>query len=179
MIDYGMGKTNRNTETGVRFGFIALNSLHPDLWDDLWSLDNPTLDVALGNYCRDYLSNLAKHGKLDASAMDIEEADDIGEAIAELSDEEAKDLLDQIDTWSLEAFWEGCDMELSGAEGTIDGVHVRVTELGGAYHMFVFASRFTGRYAECSPCVPGAGDLASPNPDGPLTYDVHPDWRDI
>jgi hypothetical protein len=109
--------------------------------------------------------------------MDIDETDDIGEAIAELSDDGALDLLERIDARALEAFWGGCDMELSGAEGTIDGVTVRVTELGGAYHMFILNSPHAGHYAECSPCVPGAGDLDNPDPDGPLTYDVPADWR--
>lgn len=35
-IDYGRGVSNRDPETGIRYGVIAQNSVNPDAFDDVW-----------------------------------------------------------------------------------------------------------------------------------------------
>ena len=34
-IDYGRGQTNVNPKTGIRYGIIPMNSVIPELWEDL------------------------------------------------------------------------------------------------------------------------------------------------
>lgn len=60
-------------------------------------------------------------------------------------------------------------------EGECDGVKYRTSWLGGALNFFIFFSPVTGNYAQCSPCVPGAGNLNQPG-GGVVCYDVPRDW---
>jgi len=50
--------------------------------------------------------------------------------------------------------------------------------LGGAPLIWVIQSPVTTTCRRCSPCVPNAGNLDSPDPDGGITcYDIPPDWK--
>lgn len=188
MIDYGaFSTTNRDLDTGIRYGIISLNSLN--LHEELFDLPNPSEDEALAEFAREILAEKIDEGKLDWNDFGLDEEadrDGLRDALRELSDEEAVDLLDTLFPSEKDWFWDGRDMDLVGAEGEIEGVKVRVTEIGGAYHLWVFESPHTGYYAPCSPVCPGAGDLDSPigedeEPEfnGVLTYDVPPSWREI
>jgi hypothetical protein len=197
MIDYApFSTTNRNTETGIRYGMIALNSL-VDMDANLLNLPNPDLDEAFADYCRDRLLTLAAEGEVTMDDLAVRDeqpedatTDDVQDWICALSPETCTEILDTFEDAS--DFWDGIDSSYVGCEGTIDGVSVRVTELGGALMLWVFDSPHIGWYAPCSPCVPGAGDLdttleeslglsALPRGDlsklGVLTYDVPPSWR--
>jgi hypothetical protein len=194
MIDYGFGfgNSNRNPETGVRFGYVALDSL--DIYEELFGLKNPEEEAALTNYCRDRLHTLAKEGKVDFDDLPEYEGDpefdDIHEEINDLNGEALREVLEQIE--DLQRFFDGRESSLVGAEGEIDGVSVRVTEMGGALHLWVFDSPHIGWYEPCSLCVPGAANLGVtleeslgldrlPRGDlsklGVLGYDVPPEWR--
>ena len=35
-IDYGMGRSNIDNETGIRYGVISQNSVNPDEFEDVW-----------------------------------------------------------------------------------------------------------------------------------------------
>ena len=48
--------------------------------------------------------------------------------------------------------------------------------LGGAPLVWVFQSPHTTNVRPCSPCVPGAGDLDSPDPDGMECYTLPKEW---
>lgn len=48
--------------------------------------------------------------------------------------------------------------------------------LGGAPMIWAMKTPFLTKARLCSPCVPNAGDLDSPDPDGYECYAVEPDW---
>lgn len=177
-IDYGHGRTNINPDTGIRYGVISMNSLDPDMLGDFDALPNPLIAAAHADYAREQLQALAAKNEITADDLDLDDPTmALSEAIAALEDQAAIDALEAVDLRAYEHFFFGVDSDLDGCEGEIDGVHVRVFELGGALHLFVFSSPHTDHFAFCSPCIPGAGNLDSPDPSGPLTYDVPPDWR--
>jgi hypothetical protein len=62
-------------------------------------------------------------------------------------------------------------------EGTHEGITYRIDWLGGAPLVWVLEGHVVGRFDLCSPCVPNACSLDSPNPDGFEGYDVPADWR--
>lgn len=145
---------NINPETGIRYGYIAANSLDPELVDKLqcgpraenmgFRLACEELEDALWMVCDGGMSNRAIKNLI----------------------EYATDLLN--DEWE--------DEEPIHA-GTLDGVTYRTSWCGGALHVWVLYSPISGRYALCSPCVPNAGNLDRPDEDGELTYDVPEYWR--
>ena len=49
-IDYGLGQSNIDTKTGIRFGLISANSLHEYFWEDV--------EAKYGQYCPDCGSDL-------------------------------------------------------------------------------------------------------------------------
>lgn len=57
-----------------------------------------------------------------------------------------------------------------------DGLVLGLSYLGGAPMIWVFQSPHTTTVRPCSPCVPGAGDLDTPDPDGMECYTLPPDW---
>lgn len=58
----------------------------------------------------------------------------------------------------------------------IEGMKLGLSWLGGAPLVWVFESPHTTHVRPCSPCVPGAGDLNSPDPDGMVCYTLPPEW---
>lgn len=178
--------TNINQETGIRYGYISAKSIHHDLVDHLM--------YGVG---KDLSFEAARE---EAKAIAERQADGIEEevriAIAEaggFTDREYEDILEEWTSMAYERlgfdcredFVEGqisCHMECAYIEEPIvefeyEGVHGRTSWLGGALNLWIFESPHTGLYEECSPCVPGAGNLDQPDPDGVLTYDVPADWR--
>ena len=143
-------KPNFNMETGTHYGIIHWRSLDAELVDDL---------------LHRYGTNLSYQ-----------------EAYAEIAAKVWKDVLygeikfDDAEE-EIERRTEDLQIEEPIIEGTYEGVTYRTSWLGGALHFFIFDSPCINRYALCSPCVPNAGDLDSPDIDGVETYDVHPDWR--
>ena len=68
------------------------------------------------------------------------------------------------------------ETHLEGITATIDDVTFEVFDLVGAYHLLIIDSKFIDYTRPCSPCVPNAGDLTSPDPQGIKTYSVPPTW---
>lgn len=178
--------TNINPDTGIHYGYISGNSIHSDILD--------TIMYSVGT---DLSFNEAE---LEAKADVEREADQIEEeariTIAErggYTDREAEDALEE----EIEAAYnrlgyddreDFIDSKLSRAmdhlhieepiiEFEYKGVKGRTSWLGGALNLWIFESPILGMYRVCSPCVPNAGNLDQPDPDGVLTYDVPADWR--
>lgn len=141
---------NTNPTTGVRYGYISANSLHPEVLDEL---QQRGVDICYQEACEE----------LEAA---------IRMAVGDfLSRRQAQELVD----YALEMFEHECDEPIH--EGVYGGITYRTSWLGGALNVWIFDSPVTGHYAECSPCVPGAGNLDCPDLDGVLCYDVPEDWR--
>lgn len=66
-----------------------------------------------------------------------------------------------------------CDAEPIGLE-YIDDEYYIVDCLDS--DLMILKSPYVTRAQFCSPCVPGAGNLDYPDPGGPLTYCLGPDW---
>lgn len=178
--------TNINPDTGIRYGYISANSIHPDILYDVIDVIGKDLTY--------------EDAEAEAKAIAERQADNIEEevriAIAEaggFTDREYEDISEEWTSMAYERlgfdcredFVEGqisCHMECAYIEEPIvefeyEGVHGRTSWLGGALNLWIFESPHTGLYEECSPCVPGAGNLDQPDPEGVLAYDVPADWR--
>lgn len=151
-IDYGMGQTNIDNETGIRYGVIHSNELASHAWDTIYS-EATDLDYeeAVEN-AKSELAHAIKSVLEDYSAsFDAKEL--------------ASDIVDDLD-FNLES---GGDSRryLYDKEGETFNVlsdgDIKVTS--SKYYTFC---------AYCSPCAPGAGSLGS---DGNVkTYCLGPDW---
>jgi len=75
-----------------------------------------------------------------------------------------------------ESFWDDVEITEECFELETDGMKLGLSWLGGAPIVWVFESPHMARFAPCSPCVPGAGDLDSPEPDGVMAYCLPGEW---
>ena len=143
---------NANPTTGVRYGYISANSLHPEVLDELLYGRQAT-DLSYENFKTEVYA--AMRAGLDdwLSVRAIDAAFDAAIEEAEFN----------------------CDEPIH--EGEYEGVRYRTSWLGGALNVWIFKSPVVGNYAECSPCVPGAGNLDCPDLDGVVCYDVPKEWR--
>jgi hypothetical protein len=150
-IDYGLGFSNVDTETGIRYGIISQNAVTPESLDDIYISGEDVGFQRMREQAKDELaaaieSAIENYGKLDA-------------------EEAAEDLLDNIE-------WHDCD-ESGPYEYSGEGYHLRTTSDN---ELWVLKSRFYTHAQFCSPCAPGAGHLGNPCPTGPKTYCLGPDW---
>lgn len=143
---------NRNLNTGIPYGIIAANSLCPDVVQEL----------LYGPQATDLTYKAAWD---DEVARQRREHDDLWR------DHPAPEAFEPNDNH----FDPTIDEPV--VTGVYEGVHYESAWLGGALLFWVFESPFTRYYRPCSPCVPGAGDLDTPDEGGILCYDVPPDWR--
>ena len=172
-------------ETGTRFGYIRADSLHPDLLHYLL--------YEIGNDLSYAEAEAAELADLNAQADDIEE--EARTALAELVSPNSSEYEARLETVDEEAYeklgytdredfidqrlshaMDNCYCEEPIIEFECDGVKGRTSYLGGALNLWIFESPVVGKFAEYSPCVPGAGNLDQPDEDGVETYTVPPDW---
>lgn len=148
-----MSIANMNPETGIRYGTIYLNNLDGDT----------------AAYLFDEGRNVSEYNALQELRHELVfEADDMG-----FEDEE------EMEAWLQEEFErrvENLNIEEPTIEGECDGVTYMISWLGGAPLLWVFNSPHVGTFDLCSPCVPGACNLESPDPEGYVGYTVPPDW---
>ncbi len=159
-IDYGRGVTNRDADTGIRYGYISANALDSALVS--------TLLYGEGGV-EDFVNHSYDSAEEEARKVFLDEAWNEAEARGEPFDDD-----DARGDFEAEWSYEGSEDHVSG---TYEGVAYASSWLGGALNFFVFKSPHVTRAAFCSPCVPGAGDLDTLDPEGVETYDVPPDWR--
>lgn len=161
--------TNIHPTTGIRYGVISGDSLHPEVLDDMYLLASDSVSDALEAERRSELTKalitavkeLLPHVPVDAT--------------------DVADLVDQQIDWEAENipthYFE------PDAEIEYEGYKLRYCYLGGAPIVFVLEGP-TVVYANalCSPCVPNAADLDSgfsdEGGDGYLCYGVPEDWLD-
>lgn len=171
---------NINPDTGIAYGYISANSLHPDIVQELQ--DNGK-DVYYEDALDDYQQDLSIN-----PALQDEACEDAGTKRGDLDEDElrAQALAHIRDRWEgskwEQHFNDNYQPDEPVHEGEKDGVKYRTSWLGGALNVWIFESPFTGRFQECSPCVPNAANLDypedRPNACGVLGYDVPPEWRD-
>ena len=147
-IDYGLGQSNIDKTTGIRFGVINAHTVNPDALDDIYQNGRDlTWETAIEDARKEY---------------EAEHADDEG---AEPFDEQ------EWQEWNDDG-WDSCDSVY--LYETDDGYILETTSLG----LYVVKSEFYTFASFCSPCCPGAGDLNAPNSSGVKTYCLGLDWFD-
>jgi endogenous inhibitor of DNA gyrase (YacG/DUF329 family) len=150
-IDYSMGQSNVDKATGIHFGVISLHSISPEAWDLVeYDYGDPTCPMCNG------------------PAVEYDESKHAG--LVEFG-------------YAGEYTCESCKIALSADVVFAD------EPIGFKYErdgykladcldsdMFVALSPYYTFAQYCSPCVPGAGNLDIPCPDGPKTYCLDHEW---
>lgn len=135
-IDYGLGATNRDPQTGIRYGVIAQNSINLDILSEFES-----------DYGRPHCPTCGK---------EVKASDD-----PSVNDEDWNDGKDFACTNCEECHWsESCyPDEALGISYEAGGY--KITDCLDT-DLFVLASPYYTYAQFCSPCVPGACNLDSP-----------------
>lgn len=176
--------TNINSETGIRYGVILASSLHPEVLDRItWQEGRDLTWEQARDDIRKELEHEANTIEDEVMAGMNEEGvtDQDWDATLETRLEAAFERLgycgfeDFIDS-QLDDRTEDIQIEEPVYAFDVDGVQGKVTWLGGAQIVFVFESPVTGFFRLCSPCLPNAGDLNSPDTEGYVAYTVLADW---
>jgi hypothetical protein len=146
-IDYGLGRTNIDLETGIRYGVICIKDLNPD-----WS----------------YEAFEPEYG--DPSCPNC------GGSVCESCDTDADNAgRDYFCGECDESFWsDHCFPESPIANILDDGEYK--AQLDEYNDIFLFESPYYTLAQFCSPCAPGAGHLGNPTPNGVKTYCLGHDW---
>ncbi len=158
-IDYGMGSTNIDLETGIRYGIVSMNSLDEWAWQTMQGGDD--LDfIEYRESVRDDMSSaiervLEEHGLIQRNYG---------------ADNFADDIVDNLEFDNYESNGDCVRYELKD-----DLYHLQTTSDG---QLFVFKSPYYTQAQFCSPCVPGAGNLDCPCESGPKTYCLDASWFD-
>lgn len=158
-IDYGLGKSNVDNETGIRFGVISQHSPSPEATDDIYNGRNlsfehyqnqvkANLRAALGDYFSAF-KGIRDESRLDVAVRDCFEA---------IEQDIADNYQSDNDAYRYES----------------DGYIIETSSLG----LYVIKSPYYTFAQFCSPCCPGAGNLDTPCADGPKTYCLGHDWFD-
>lgn len=151
-IDYGMGRTNINVETGIRFGVISQHTVL-----QAWC------DSAVADYGE------ATCGKCGNAAIESSAAPDDIDSAEWFSGKDYYCAHCEWCFWSDEAFGE----EPIGFSFEEDGY--KLTNCLDSDIMILESPFFThARF--CSPCVPGAGNLDCADENGVKTYCLGHDW---
>ena len=151
-IDYGMGRTNIDRETGIRYGVISDRDLASHAWDTIYS---------------------------EATDLDYEEA--VENARSELAHAIKSALTDYSTSFDANELADSIIDDLDfNLEYAADGVRYLYDKDGETFNVLsdgdimITSSKFYTLCAFCSPCAPGAGYLGS---DGDVkTYCLGPDW---
>lgn len=151
-IDYGMGQSNVDKATGIRYGVISQNSVL-DAWEDS---SEPDYGPATCGEC----GNPAEEGCID-DEPDYPDWDDEG---SDYFCRHCKRSFNSEDAFGDEP--NGYTYEGNG--------YTLTTCLGN--DIFVLKSPYYTFAQFCSPCVPGAGNLDNPMPEGVKTYCLGHDW---
>jgi hypothetical protein len=145
---------NRNPETGVCYGYISSNALHPELVDTLLYGFG-----AINHSYNEYVVACAHNAGFDPLNDDVEQAEEYLRSV------------DQEDVFD---YYEDNESIISGEH---DGVVYQSSWMGGALNFWIFYSpHITNKARLASPCVPNAAilDTLDGEEEG---YDVPADWR--
>lgn len=166
-IDYGMGLSNVDKETGIRYGVIHQNKISPYAFEDI--MNNGT-DVDFESFKEDLQSSLES-----AIASTLEEHGMFRKGSKyNCNDPEqmAEEIVDNLE-------WDGYEGigDCTRYEYNEDGYLLQTCSEGD---IFVLKSNFVTRGPYCSPCAPGAVylDDATGNEEMALSYCLSQDWFD-
>jgi hypothetical protein len=181
---FGSAIANVNPETGIRYG--VTHKIPSWVFDDAMSWECPDEVDALAEYARDLLVKKAENGEIgpdDIDGFTPDKEEDNRETLADyirgLDSKASSDLLAMVDgdAWNeYPGFWGSFDFSESARLGESDGIKMMLGGLGGAPLLWILDSPYLDTVRLCSPCVPNAGDLDSPDGNGYQCYAPCPDW---
>lgn len=202
-IDYGLGQSNIDKSTGIRFGVVAQNSCHPEAVEDIFQ--NGT-DVAFAQAKKDFLDVVVErihHWFNNHSFLNVDEKKQRAKfkeivleglkncAGSSLSERVAEDTTEN---WGKTSERDEIIQDAQAAVDNHFGDHYESDgglndytyekdgyQLTGCLQtdLFIIKSKFYSYAQFCSPCVPGAGNLDSPmGPEtgAPRCYCLGHDW---
>ena len=153
-IDYGMGRSNIDTETGIRYGVIHHSAIGQSWYESSESEYPAPCCPKCGDEAVEYDDE--KHGEYNDWDMGCSDyACESCEHYFDLSCDESEPIGHFIK-----------DDEYHAYQGNDD------------CDVMVFKSPYYTKAQFCSPCAPGAGYLANPCDSGPKTYCFGNDWFD-
>lgn len=155
-IDYSLGKSNFDPASGIHYGVISQNSVNQDCMQDV--------EYEYGTAHCPKCGNDIVASDHESIAAAVEDAD-------WFDGQDYTCIHCQACYWSDECFSE----ESSGWSYQSEGY--KLTDCLDN-DIFVLASPYYTFAQYCSPCVPGAGNLDNPMPDGIKTYALGHDWFD-
>lgn len=163
-IDYGLGHSNVDKETGIRFGVIRLNSLANWIYDDAKSI--------YGDPACPECGNTVKESNDETLSDDWETDRDPDGDLAEQEWFDGKDfacLTCHVCYWSDSVYGD----EPIGWNYLPNSAEYKTDYSEGLNALFVVKSPFYTYARYCSPCAPGALDLDNPlELDGDAMDDV-------
>ena len=196
-IDYGMGTTNRDPATGIRYGVIAVNDLHEWAWESFdANYGDPTCpkcrntavdgDTDLPEHERNYCLNCRhNHGNRFRGGSDpvVKDSSCQDCNCREPDWAETRDHYEVLHHACGDYACDMCKVLFDGEDAYGDEPHGYNLD-DGTYEGFVDShnalmlvkSPYYTNAQFCSPCAPGAGHLGNPCPDGPKTYCLGHDW---
>ncbi len=170
-LDYSLGRSNYNPETGIHFGVISSHSIdYESPWNDA--------DADYGDPTCPKCGNKVKASDDDTLFEDMEIDDIVFREGIQASPDGTPDWFTGKDFccvpcqacyWSDSVYSDepiGYSYEADGYTLT-DCLQTDIMVLSSPYYTFA-------QY--CSPCVPGAGNLDTPCDDGPKTYALGHEW---
>jgi ribosomal protein L37AE/L43A len=149
--DYGMGTTNSDTNTGIRFGVISYHDVL-QAWAD-------SSEPNYGDPHCPKCGNATVHST-DESVSDFDEC-------ADYYCDGCRYAFDASDAYGDEP-----------VEWRLDDGEYLATQSGDDADIFIIRSPYYTHAQFCSPCAPGAGYLGSSCAGGPRTYCFGHDWFD-
>jgi hypothetical protein len=178
-FDYGLGQTNIDRETGIRYGVIPVNDVLQG-WADSAEADyGPPHCPKCGNEARGS-GELIPDGHCPSEScpgviLDGECSHCDGEDSYEVEEYTCGDYA-----------CDSCRILFDGEDAfgdtplafTLDDGEYKAEQGGDDSGIFIVKSPYYTRAQFCSPCAPGAGYLRKPVKNGPKTYCFGPDWFD-
>ncbi len=169
-IDYGMGRTNRDAETGIRFGVIPMNDLgewsHDSFEDDYGNPQCPKCghDAVGGDSDRDE-STRDEDKDVEEGELSRDDYEVLHHACGDYACDDCRILFDGENAFGDEPVGSYLDADGYLAERHSDG------------DVFILRSPYYTHAQFCSPCAPGACYLPNPvDESGPKAYCFGPDW---
>jgi hypothetical protein len=154
--------TNRNTETGIRYGVIGQNSVNPDVFNDIeYEYAGPNCPK-----CGDDAITIDENGQLSSGYHLNDLGDDWDVIGSEYACHRCKWTFDSDEAFGDESI--GFTYDQDGYKLT-DCLDTDIFVIESPYYTFA---------PFCSPCVPGAGNLDNAMPTGIKTYCLGHDWFD-
>ncbi len=159
-IDYGLGQSNMDSKTGIRYGLMGQNAetLNHDATEDIWQGRNLSFE--------DYQEQAKK--ELRSALSDYFSDSKWGEEKTSRLDDAVESAFEAVEQGISDNYQSDNDCHLYEK----DGYKIHTTES----ELWITLSPFYTHAQYCSPCAPGAGNLDTPCPDGPKTYCLGHDW---